>query len=154
MARSKDAGCGTRYVKGILSGATIGLYESAVTLATSGIEYSAGSFVTPTELGYMASAAGNVVAGTAAGYKLSGGTVQYAGASVLVSTGLSSVVAFVGSQGKVSSGASVGVIEWVLSTGTTGGVTVGLLSLSQGNDVTKNYSVITGVSIGWLAFGT
>ena len=67
MPRS-GTGRGTRMGKGPLSGTTVQTSPSGVTLAAGGIYYDGTTPVTPTEIGYLDGAGGNVMAGTAAAY--------------------------------------------------------------------------------------
>jgi len=99
MPRTSGPGRGTRASqKGVLSGTTLATVPSGVTIDQSGIQHTSGTAITPAELGYLDGQAGYGVAYTAtAGFKLSGGTLAWAGASVTIAhnltTTLQSIVA-------------------------------------------------------------
>jgi len=150
MARS-GAGRGTRMGKGVLSGTTVGVWPSGVTIAAGGLEYTAGSFLTSTELGYLDGATGYVVTNATAGYKVSGGSVQWSGASQLIATGLTSVISFNASL-VLSSGVSSPSLEWARSLGVTGGVTAAFVESDP--TIGARTLVGSGGSLTWMAFGT
>ena len=143
---------------GIVSGATLALTPSGgVTISLSGLEYSSGSFVTPTEVGYLASAAGNVIsqAATAAIQMKHGiadtanhGTIS--GSSLLIATGLTSIVNF--HANLYLTNASIVTpddVSYFTCNWSAGSATVALFG-GGGAPVTAQ----NGVSIAWTAFGT
>jgi len=157
MARSKGTGRGSRLSqRGILSGATIATVPSGVTLAEGGLLYSGNTGITPTEVGYLDGAGGVVMAGTAAGGIFAGGIANWAGSSVLISTGLTTVTTFVGSlyNDPASAPTAAYGVEWVQHSITTsdGSVTAGLMY--GGTSLTPAVLKSSGGSLAWMAFGT
>ena len=165
MPRNKSAGRGSRYPKGVTSASTLAI-TSGGTIAEGGIEVASGTFLTWTELGYLNDAASNLnsISGipvghpSTAGYLISGGSVQWTGASVSINTGLTNIVTVIGSQGWLDSKVSAAAIDWEhnFSAG-SGYVTVGLIC-----DVTAAGVSYAGAATGaagassicWMAFGT
>ena len=143
---------------GIVSGATLALTPSGgVTISLSGLEYSSGSFVTPTEVGYMASVAGNVISQAAtAAIQMVHGLMDYANAPGAVpgyckiDTGLTAIITafcnlYAADSLALSSSITTPMIYWSGSE-----VTVGLFAHGGYIGATAQ----NGVSIAWTAFGT
>jgi len=150
MARSKGTGRGSRLSqRGILSGATIATVPSGVTIAQGGIVYSNTTAISPTEVGYLDGCAGAAIAGTAAGYIIAGGIADWAGASVLITTGLTTVTAFTGSwyRDPATATTQAASVEWVQHGVTVGAVTAALMYGST----TALFP--SGGSLAWMAFG-
>ena len=158
MPRSQRAGRGSRSTVPI-SGATVGLFPAGgVTLARTGIEYAAATFVTPAEIGYLDAAAGYVVANAAtAALQFRHGMADTAknaglsGSSLLIATGLTAIVSFVANLYQVPLTTTVPDDVSQISVSWAGSAATielfghaGMLSASAQN----------GVSISWMAFGT
>ena len=152
MPRKKRGGTRPSRTMGLVAGTSVGTHPSGVTLTEAGLGYDGTTSISPTEVGYLDGAGGNVVGSTAAGFMVSGGSRSYAGASIGIQTGLTSVIAFFASAGIVS-GASAVACEWVhsVAAGTGGGVTA-ILWANGINGVAQAES--SGVSLTWIAFGT
>ncbi len=169
MARSHGTGRGTRNPRGITSGVTLATIESGstidvrgisgatlfakpsgITIAAGGIYYNDTTAITPTEVGKLDGIAGAALAGTAVGGKVAGGAVTWAGTSLAISTGLTTVTSFTASLGNIS-GASAAGCEWNSTESTAGKVTAALTSVTTTNAVILCGS---GGSITWIAFGT
>lgn len=140
MPRAKRTNTRSSRTQGIISGTTVGTWPSGVTLSEGGIEYSSGSFITATELGYLGAPAGPVLAAvssTSTGLYVTGGSVAWAagGASVSVNftdLGITTLYGFSAQHmGSCVSGAFVrcndtpsGVSMVVVAPEILGGVTV------------------------------
>ena len=151
MARS-GAGRGTRMGRGVLSGTTIKRIPSGVTLDAGGFGYSSGTFVTPTELGYLDGAAGYVLSGNTAGLKWSHGLMDHANnrstgvsKALTVDTGLTTIY-FANSTLYSTLGTSCNVSE-MLTHWSGGDVTT--YCFYAGADAT----IALGVSVAWFAIG-
>ena len=158
--RRKSTGRGTRHPRGVESASTLAI-TSGGTICEGGIEVASATFLTWAQLGYLNSAADNLnsISGIpighvdTAGYKMSGGSIEWAGASQPIDTGLTNIVAVIGSQGWIDSKTSAVVINWQHNPSTAfgvGGVSIGLVASS---DIVTEV-IDSGGSICWLAFGT
>jgi len=143
---------------GIVSGATIALTPSGgVTLSLTGLEYSSGSFVSPTEIGYLASAAGYPIANTAtAALQMRHGiadtvnTGTISGSSLLIVTGLTAIVTFQANLYITNAAiATPDDVSYFTANWSAGSATVALFGGGGAPATAQN-----GVSIAWTAFGT
>jgi len=142
---------------GIVSGATIALTPSGgVTISLSGLEYTSGSFVTPTEIGYLAGAAGYPIANVAtAALQVRHGIADYANnpGSIVgflnIDTGLTTVVTAIFNFYESDALAQTSDVTKILGYWSGGDVTVGLYTHSAFLGATAQ----NGVSIAWTAFG-
>jgi len=169
----RGPGRGSRMGKGVLSGSTLAVVPSGVTIDKQGIEYSAGTFITPTEIGYLDGQAGYGVAyTTAAGYRVAYGLTDVANSGVSqgtgsvssileVATGLTTVLGFWGSVYDATSDmhkSSVSIyLDWQKNATYTSRVTVvtAVEAAAAGTGGATPYNLFnTGVSLSWLAFGT
>ena len=160
MARAKSSGRGTRLgPKGVVSASTFAI-TSGGTIAEGGIEVASGTFLTWTELGYLNDAASNLnsISGIplghidTAGYLVSGGSIEWTGASVSINTGLTNIVAVVAAQGWLESKVSASYVDWEHNPSEGAGyVSIGLVC---GPDTVSGSFVTAGGSLCWMAFGT
>jgi len=142
---------------GIISGGTIALTPSGLTMALSGLEYSSGSFVTTTSLGYLGGLAGEILGAATAALLLRHGIADTAnngtisGSSLLIDTGLTSIVNFQAnlyiSDPTITAPDDVSAFTTYWS---GGDATVCLF----GHAGYIGASAQNGVSIAWTAFGT
>jgi len=157
--------------KGVLSGSTLAVHPSGVTIDKQGIEYTAGVVVTPTELGYLDGQAGYGLAYTsAAGYRIAYGLTDFAGSGkplegtlsvsnvLSVDTGLTTVLGFwpsiydaTSDMHKLSASA---FLTWQKNLTTTSEVTVISLIDAGAAGTTPYFLFNKGVSCSWIAFGT
>ena len=138
-------------LQGVQSAVTYVTQNSGVTITENGIIYTGITYVTPTEIGYLDGVAGSIVAGPAAGTLLAFGSAIYAGASVGITTGLTTCSQFVG-VALSNSSTSPAAIEWVRSAGAAGTVTAALVCVEP---VAGGKDFTTGAGrISWMAFGT
>jgi len=152
MARKKKTG--TRHGSSTyqqLSATTFQTIGSGVTICEQGILYNSTTGITPTELGYLDGATGYAVGNSTAGYLISGGSAAWAGASISIATGLTTILALVGGQGDVS-GASAASLEWVHNTGLAAGTVTAALMATDG--ASSVLVAASGGSLQWIAFGT
>jgi len=151
MPRSKREGRGSRSAVPI-SGATVGLFPSGVTLSQTGLQHS-GGVLTTTQMGYLDDLTGYVIEHpTAANYMASGGSQAWGGVSILISTGLSSVISFIASLNiDGGGGASPCATQWV-NHPTGGNVTAALVT--QDPTAGAVAVVVSGGTMTWVAFGT
>ncbi len=124
MARS-GKGRGTRMGRGVLSGTTLATKPSGVTMDAGGIDFGNGML------------------------RMSGGSVTWAGTSIVVDTGLTTIVSFDCVLGRIS-GASMASCRY-LECGDGGSVTAALISVDSTGSLEFPYS---GGSLCWIAFGT
>lgn len=150
--RANRNGRGTRHPGGMFSAVSLGLTISGITITQTGIQHNSGT-ITPTIMGYLDDVGGYAIEHTsAANYKISGGTVAWAGSSLGITTGLTSVLALCATV-SINSGADVTracMLEWVHSI-TGGKVTAALVSATS--SCQKNL-VSSGGTMHWIAFGT
>jgi len=159
MARRRGVGRGTRLQRGILSGATLAVMNSGVTLDHQGVHYSSGSFITPTEVGYLDGQAGYGVAYLNPGYQVTRGVADSvnnkstgsASHQLTIATGLTTVYNFMATvyQDSVATSA-VSYCQWSMP-GSTSSVSC-MLFASTGAHSSSNVAS-KGTSIYWLAFG-
>ncbi len=135
------------------SATTFATIASGVTIVEKGIEYSGNTAITPTELGYLDGAGGAVLAesNSTAGRLVSGGSTAWAGASISISTGMTTILALAGGHGDVS-GASAASLEWVHNTGLGAGIVTAALMAGDGASAIS--VVPSGGSLQWIAFGS
>ncbi len=129
MARS-GKGRGTRKGRGILSGTTLATKPSGVTLDAGGVNL------------------GNSM------FKMSGGSITWAGTTIVVNTGLTSVAYFKATLGRTGAGNVSGALgcEWT-ETGHDGLVTT--LLRAEATHVAPGATLPAAAgSMTWMAFGT
>lgn len=150
--RANRNGRGTRHPGGTFSAVSLGLTISGITITQTGIQHNSGT-ITPTIMGYLDDVGGYLVEHpTTANYKISGGTVAWAGASLGITTGLTSVLGFFGSlEASKYSAVSAGITEWVHA-GVGGKVTAALVSVTA--NISTKITVKSGGTLAWIAFGT
>jgi hypothetical protein len=153
MPRKKRAGTRQSRTMGLEAGTTVGTHPSGVTLTEAGLAYNGTTAISATEVGYLDGAGGSVLGTTPVGSRLSGGSMYWAGASVAIATGLTTVAAFVATNIPVASATAVLGVEWVQNpTFATGGVSAALYE-NLYTDGTKTLKSL-GVTMTWMAFGT
>lgn len=148
MAGRYGSGRGTRMGKGYLSGTTLQTNPSGVTIDNQGLFYASATYITPTELGKLDGIAGYPVANTAAAKLLSGGTVAWAGTTVQIATGLTTITSF-----SLTAEDTTHVYANTFRTlrvPTAGGVSVALVVPKSGGSVVLAQG---GGTICWMAFG-
>lgn len=164
-------GRGTRLGKGTSSGTTITTVPSGITISKQGVGYSSGSFVTPTEIGYLDAAVGYPTAYGTAAYRWEYGTADAdsaapVGASSILRITFSNITtlyAFWPSilyNDQATSGATgksgVSILTWEKYSGNNG-VTVYAFTATGYADPAGQGPIATfdnGTSCVWLAFGT
>ena len=150
-------GRGTRIGGGVITGATIATYPSGVTLDDQGIHYSSGSFISPTEVGYLDGAGGSVIGGTGTGSVITAGTtLSTTGGTISIATGLTTISAFIPSGGTTRpTGTSPTILMHRFdSTGTSssaGSVSV-FCFVANTTGGTAEFQAAP-VTVSWMAFG-
>jgi len=136
----------------MFSAVTLGLTISGITISQTGIAHNSGT-ITPTIMGYLDDQGSYAVEHpTAANYKVAGGKVAWAGSSLGIATGLSSVIGFFASlNADKYSAVSAANVEWVNSI-TAGTVTAALVSVT--GSVAQKITIVSGGTLTWMAFGT
>jgi len=158
MPRSKrsDNARGTRDTTGIMSGGTIALTPSGLTMALSGFEYSSGNFMTGTSISDLADAAGSAIGGATAAIAMRHGVTDNGKqpgslpGHINVSTQLTTIYTAFASlyvaDPTITAPDDVSAISCYWS---GGNVTVGL----HGHSGMIGATPENGVSIAWTAFG-
>ena len=151
MPRSKHGvNARSTRLQGVQSAVTYVTRNSGVTLTENGIIYDGTTYITPTEIGYLDGAAGAVVAGVAAGALVAYGRLAYSGASISITTGLTTCSQFVG-VAMANTSVSPASVEWVRDATNAGDVTAALVCVEPvagGKDYTTGAGFISWVAIG------
>jgi hypothetical protein len=148
-SRKGTSARGTR-LQSLMSATTFALNPSGVTIDAQGINIS-GNLISTTELGYLDGAAGYPLAHSAlAGYGTTAGMDSWAGTSLNINTGFTTLVAFIPNFVRNDAAAvspPMGIEQVVAS----GEVTVGLYTMNPTLATMALYP--SGGSIAWFAIG-
>ena len=153
MPRRKRAGTRQSRTMGLIAGTTVSTHPSGVTLTEAGLAYDGTTSVSATEVGYLDGLGGAALAVTAAGYRLSGGSMYWAGASVAIQTGLTTVISFIASNIPNAGASAVLGVEWVQNPTSGAGEVSAALYENHHTAGVKTLKA-AGVSLTWMAFGT
>ena len=150
MPRSKREGRGSRSAIPI-SGATVGLFPSGVTISQTGLQHS-GGVVTTAQMGYLDDLTSYAIEHpSTSNTMVSGGSQAWTGTSLEIATGLSTVAIFLASLNiDAASATSAPNTVWI-NTGVAGEVTAKLMASVI---TTGGVSLVpSGGTITWMAFG-
>lgn len=155
MARTRrPSGRGSRFTSGIVSGVSLGTNPSGVTIDQYGITIDTGS-IAQAELEYLDGAAGYLVGNAASGKLVVSGVSYWAGTTVTLVTGLSSITSLVCSV--IADGAVTQAFTVKTSNiNNNAGCASAILQFSLGT-AGASYPLIgqaPGCSIAFIAFGT
>ena len=140
MARPRT-GRGTILGGGPFQAPTVATYPSGVTITNQGIEYSSGSFVTTTQLGYLASQNSYVA----------GGTTVCSGSTISLSHGLTTLTSLtLTSETTTPVGTTPAVLAFK-DNGISGSVSVFAFMAGGGGTAVWVGSPVT---VNWMAFGS
>lgn len=173
MPRTHGVGRGSRLHKGVFSATTVAVIPSGVTadqsgltalivgttpsgctLAEAGIQYAAaGTKISPAELGYLDGQAGYGVAYTSTvGYKVSGGTITWAGASTTITHGMTTTLQACVATYEWKSAVSSAIV--MLGTNNVSTSAVSVAVYGEPADVSAALTPIaSGGTIHWMALG-
>lgn len=150
-------GRGTHMGKGDLSGSTVATLPSSVTLTRQGLETTAGTFLSPTELGYLDGAATKTLGYDRVGHFIETGTADFSdadtGTSFLLNVTFTNITSGQGFYPVVYSDAAqseVSFVTWLWSkSGTaTTGVSIYCMTATGGYGACH-----AGTTVQWLAIG-
>jgi len=141
---------GTRVSEGVVSGTTIATTPSGVTLDQAGICYDGTTYVTPTELGKLDAIDGYPMGYATAGTQVIGATIAWAGASIVVTHGFTTLVAFTTQYWDKQGGTSIRATA-ITESSRTSSVSVAAYTVTAGG---LGLLAASGGSISWIAVGT
>ena len=161
MARSRNLNKRKNRIWTEISGTTFSTFPSGVTIDNSGVITAAGT-VSPTELSYLDGAAGDAITYTSgAGYVIVAGSQTWAGTTLQINHGLTTLTGLVATWHTVTATLTAGVSGYAHIIRSAGGDINGTASavvtqlMYDGGSLSATPQLQkAGGTISWMAFGT